>query len=49
LKEGKIKLKHPIDDEFHFDAARHENLCINLKANPPQVTELCNCEWEEED
>jgi predicted nuclease of predicted toxin-antitoxin system len=49
LKEGKMKLKHPIGDDFHFDVARHENLCINLRANPPEVTELCDCEWEDED
>lgn len=49
LKEGKMKLKHPIGDDFHFDLARHENLCINLRANPPEVTELCDCEWEDED
>jgi hypothetical protein len=48
LKDGKTRLKRPVDDEFHFDAARHENLCNNLKANPPQVTELCNCKWEED-
>jgi predicted nuclease of predicted toxin-antitoxin system len=47
LGDGKIKLKHPVDDEFHFDAARHENLCVNSIANPPQVTELCNCEWDD--
>ena len=49
LKEGKIKLKHPVGDDFHFDLARHENLCINLRANPPEITELCDCEWEDED
>ena len=46
LKDGKIKLNHPLGDEFHFDIARHENLCVNLRANPPAVTELCNCGWD---
>lgn len=49
LKEGKIQLKHPKGHDFKFDFARHENLCINLRANPPRVTELCDCEWDEED
>lgn len=47
LKEGKIKLKHPKGHDFKFDFARHQNLCVNLRAEPPTVTELCDCEWEE--
>lgn len=49
LKEGKIKLKHPKDDDFKFDYARHENLFINLRADPPIVTELCDCEWDDDE
>jgi hypothetical protein len=48
LKNKKIILKHPVDDEFSFETARWDNLLINLKANPPQVTELCNCKWQED-
>ena len=47
LKGGKIKLKHPKFDDFQFDYARHENLFVNLRADPPEVGELCDCEWEE--
>ena len=49
LKEGKIKLKHPKDPALHFDLARHQNLFVNLRADPPKVTELCDCEWEDDD
>jgi hypothetical protein len=28
---------------------RHENLFINLRANPPEVTELCTCEWDDDE
>ncbi len=49
LRDGKIKLKHPKDDDFKFDYARHENLFINLRADPPEVRELCACKWDEED
>jgi len=49
LKEGKIRLKHPKGDDFKFDFARHQNLCVNLRAEPPQVTELCDCEWDEDE
>jgi hypothetical protein len=49
LKEGKIKLKHPKDDDFKFDYARHENLFINLRAEPPTVTELCDCDWNDDE
>jgi hypothetical protein len=48
LKDGKIKLIHPVGDDFHVDNARHENLCINLRSDPPKVTELCDCEWDED-
>lgn len=48
LKEGKIKLKHPKDPNFRFDYARHDNLFVNLRADPPQVTDLCDCEWEDQ-
>ena len=48
LKEGKIKLKHPKGRDFKFEFARHQNLCINLRAEPPTVAELCDYEWENE-
>ncbi|MGA3318725.1 MAG: DUF5615 family PIN-like protein [Candidatus Korobacteraceae bacterium] len=48
IKAGKMKLKHPIDRVFQFENARWENLFINLRANPPEVTELCTCEWDED-
>lgn len=47
LKEGRIKLKHPRDPDLKFDYARHDNLFINLRADPPEVRELCECRWEE--
>jgi len=49
IKGGKLKIKHPVDRIFQFENARHENLFINLRANPPEVTELCTCEWDNED
>lgn len=48
LKEGNIKLKHPKIPDFRFDYARHDNLFVNLRAEPPQVTDLCDCEWQDE-
>ncbi|HEY1210199.1 MAG TPA: hypothetical protein VGE85_12575 [Terracidiphilus sp.] len=47
IKAGKLKIKHPVARVFQFEDARHENLFINLRANPPEVTELCTCEWED--
>jgi len=47
IKNRKLKIKHPIARVFQFEDARHENLFINLRANPPEVTELCTCEWED--
>jgi len=49
IKAGKLKIKHPLSQVFHFEDARHENLFVNLRANPPEVTELCSCEWDDED
>jgi hypothetical protein len=49
LKEGKIKLNHPKVKDFKFDFARHDNLFINLRANPPNVSELCDCEWDDDE
>jgi hypothetical protein len=49
LKERKIKLKHPKHPALHFDLARHQNLFVNLRADPPKVTELCDCEWDDVD
>jgi hypothetical protein len=48
LKQGKIKLTHPYIPDFHFDYARHDNLFINLRADPPTVSDLCDCEWDED-
>ena len=45
LKDGKIKLTHPKLETFNFESARHDNLFINLRANPPQIGELCDCKW----
>jgi hypothetical protein len=49
LKEGKIKLTHPHIPDFHFDLARHDNIFVNLRADPPVVSDLCDCEWDEDD
>lgn len=48
VKAGKLKVKDPIDKVFHWENARHDNLFVNLRANPPEVTELCTCEWQED-
>jgi hypothetical protein len=48
IKERKITLKHPVDDEFSFETVRWDNLLVNLRANPPEVAELCNCKWIED-
>jgi len=45
IKAGKVKLKHPVDDDFHFENARMDNLFVNLRANPPTISELCDCKW----
>lgn len=47
IRDGKLKIKHPISRVFQFEDARHENLFVNLRSNPPEVTELCTCEWDE--
>src|ERR1700722_19866957 len=36
------------DKVFHFENARWDNLFVNLKANPPEVEELCECEWDKD-
>ena len=46
LKEGKIKLSYPKLREFSFKLVRHDNLIVNLRTNPPEVRELCDCEWK---
>ncbi len=28
---------------FRFDKARQANLCLNLRANPPEAYDLCDC------
>ena len=48
IKAGKLKLKDPIDEVFHFENARADNLFVNLRANPPEISELCDCEWDED-
>jgi hypothetical protein len=48
IAAGKLKIKDPLDKVFHWENARHDNLFVNLRANPPQVTELCDCEWQED-
>jgi hypothetical protein len=45
LKAGKLNLKHPRDEIFRFEDVRWDNLLVNLRANPPAIVELCNCEW----
>lgn len=45
LKDGKIRLKHPLGDDLDFKDARFDNLLVNLQSNPPKVTELCDCPW----
>lgn len=45
LKEGKIKLSYPKLPRFTFDLARHDNLLVDLRTNPPAVRELCGCPW----
>lgn len=45
LKEGKLKLQYPKLQAFSFELARQDNLFVNLRANPPQIGELCDCEW----
>ena len=47
LREGKIKPTHPHIPDFRFDYARHDNLFVNLRAEPPTVSDLCDCEWDE--
>ncbi|MGD0445797.1 MAG: hypothetical protein ABSA39_17830 [Edaphobacter sp.] len=49
IKAGKLRIKHPIAGVFHFEEARHENLYVNLRSNPPVVQELCACEWDSGD
>jgi hypothetical protein len=49
LNDGRIKLTHPHVPDFKFDYARHDNLFINLRADPPTVSDLCDCEWDDED
>jgi hypothetical protein len=48
IKSGKLKLKDPIGNDFHFEYARADNLLVNLRANPPEISDLCDCEWNED-
>ena len=48
LKTGKLQLKHPRDEVFRFEDVRWDNLLVNLRANPPEIAELCSCEWEDD-
>lgn len=47
LRAGKLRLKHPKDDVLRFEDVRNDNLLVNLRANPPEIGELCMCEWDE--
>lgn len=47
LKAGKLRLKHPKDDVFRFEDVRMDNLLVNLRANPPEISELCDCTWQD--
>jgi hypothetical protein len=44
IKAGKLKLKDPVGNAFHFEYARADNLLVNLRANPPEISDLCDCE-----
>lgn len=48
LRVGKLMLKHPHDEIFRFEDVRNDNLLVNLRANPPEIGELCECEWNKE-
>jgi hypothetical protein len=48
VRTGKLKLKDPTDDVFYFENARADNLFVNLRSNPPEISELCDCEWDED-
>jgi hypothetical protein len=48
LRAGKLKLKHPREEIFRFEHVRLDNLLVNLRANPPEIGELCDCEWIED-
>jgi hypothetical protein len=45
IKNGKLMLKHPKDEIFRFEDVRWDNLLVNLRASPPEIAELCACEW----
>jgi hypothetical protein len=47
IKAGRLKIKHPVSETFQWEYARHENLFVNLRANLPEVAELCTCEWDD--
>jgi predicted nuclease of predicted toxin-antitoxin system len=48
LRSGKITFTYPKLKTFTFELARHDNLFINLRGNPPVIRELCDCEWNED-
>ena len=43
---GKLRLKHPKERPISFQDVRHNNLYVNLRANPPEVQEICECKWQ---
>lgn len=47
IKAGKLKMKDPVGNVFHFEYARADNLLVNLRANPPEISDLCDCERDE--
>jgi hypothetical protein len=49
VKSGKLRLKHPKERQFLFEDVRHDNLYVNLRANTPEVQEICECEWADDD
>lgn len=48
IKSGKMKLKDPVGNDLHFEYVRSDNLLVNLRANPPEISDLCNCERYED-
>ena len=45
-RSGRLIIPYPLKGvEFRFDKAQQSNLCVNLRANPPETSELCDCAW----
>jgi hypothetical protein len=45
IKKGKLRLRHDRLEPFTFEDVRQCNLYVNLRADPPQIDEICDCEW----